>query len=94
VTTDLGKGHLNRPAAPEPAQDTEWVGVKVGAQERLRLEFAFDVADPHVADWHEASWMVPRRCAADNLDAALAAALPAGDLQTTPAGFRVDQALG
>jgi len=29
----------------KPAQDVDWVGVEFSVQERLRLEFAFHVAD-------------------------------------------------
>src|SRR6185312_10981899 len=50
----------HRPATNEPAKDVERVGIKVGAQERLRTEFAFDVSDQHVADRHEPARMVPQ----------------------------------
>ena len=48
VSANFGEGHFRRPAANEPAKDVERVGIEVGAQERLRTEFAFDIADQHV----------------------------------------------
>ena len=49
VTAYLCKGHLDGPAADEPAEDIERVGIKIGAQKGLRLELVSDVANQHVA---------------------------------------------
>src|SRR3954470_3279630 len=68
VATDLGKGDLGAPAANEPAQDIEWIGREIGAQEGLRAELIFAVAHQHVADRDTMARMRPDSGAADDLD--------------------------
>jgi hypothetical protein len=84
VPANFGDGHFGRPAANEPAQDFKRVGVEIGAQERLRTEFASGVADQHVADRHEPARMAPKRGAGHDLDQAFATPIPAVHPQAAP----------
>src|SRR5215218_1061872 len=61
VPTHLCKGHLRCPAADEPTQDIERVGLQVRAQERLRLERASDIAHQNIADRDVLARMMPDR---------------------------------
>jgi len=63
VATDLGERHLDGPAADEPTQDVDRIGLEIGAQKGLRPQFAGDVAHHDIADRHEASGMMPQRSA-------------------------------
>src|SRR4051794_10601919 len=85
VTTDLGEGDLHAPAADEPAQDIERIGGEIGAQEGLRAELILAVAHQYVADRDVMAGMRPDGRAADDLDLALCAAIPACNLQAVPA---------
>ena len=85
VATDLGEGDLHAPAASKPAQDIEGICREIGAQEGLRAELILAIAHQHVADRDVVSGMRPDGAAADDLDLALCAAIPACDLQTVPA---------
>src|SRR3954451_2128490 len=84
VAADLGEGDLGAPAASKPAQDIEWIGGEIGAQEGLRAELALAVAHQHVADRNVVAGMRPDGGAADDLNLALCAAIPACDLQAVP----------
>src|SRR3712207_499368 len=84
VATDLGEGDLGAPAANKPAQDIEWIGREIGAQEGLRAELIFAVAHQHVADRDMMAGMRPDSSAANDLDLALCAAIPACNLQAVP----------
>src|SRR5690242_21824773 len=77
MATDLGEGDLGAPAASKPAQDIERIGGEIGAQEGLRAELALAVAHQHVADRDVVAGMRPDGGAADDLDRALGAAIPA-----------------
>src|SRR4051794_34587502 len=85
VATDLGEGNLHAPAASKPAQDIERIGREIGAQEGLRAELILAIAHQHVADRDVVSGMRLDGAAADDLDLALCAAIPACDLQAVPA---------
>src|SRR3954471_4044976 len=93
VATDLGEGDLDAPAANEPAQDIERIGGKIGAQEGLRAELILAVAHQHVADRDVVAGMRPDSGAADDLDLALCAAIPACDPQAVPACVAARQLL-
>src|SRR4051795_10680504 len=93
MATDLGEGDLGAPAASKPAQDIEWIGGEIGAQERLRAELALAVAHQHVADRDVMAGMRPDSGAADNLDLALGAAIPACNLQAVPSCVTARQLL-
>src|SRR3954451_17006540 len=93
VAADLGEGDLHAPAANEPAQDIEWIGGEIGAQEGLRAELILAVAHQHVADRNVVAGMRPDGRAADDLDLRLCAAIPACNLQTTPARAAARQLL-
>src|SRR3954447_24703617 len=93
VATDLGEGDLGTPATRKPAQDIEWIGREIGAQEGLRAELVLAVAHQHVADRDVVAGMRPDGGAADDLDLALGAAIPARDLQAVPAYVRARQLL-
>ena len=94
MASDLGKRDFSRPAANEPAEDIERVCVEISAQECLRLEFSGDVADQHVTDGHHAAGMMPDGGGGDDVDQALAPAIPACYLEALPACFRVGEARG
>src|SRR4051794_37945652 len=85
VATDLGEGNLGAPATNEPAQDVERIGGEIGAQKRLRAELILAVAHQHIADRDVMAGMRPDGGAADDLDLALGAAIPACNLQAMPA---------
>src|SRR5215210_2640025 len=85
VATDLGEGDLHAPAANEPAQDIERIGCEIGAQEGLRAKLILAVAHQHIADRDVMAGMRPDGGAADNLDLARGAAIPACNLQALPA---------
>src|ERR1700760_5060646 len=76
MTADFGKGDLDGPAADEPAKDVERVGVEIGAQESLWLEFIGNVANQYIADRHQAAGGVPDGGAGNDLQEPPAAALP------------------
>src|SRR3954449_5096519 len=84
VAADLGEGDLHAPAANEPAQDIKRIGCEIGAQEGLRAELILAIAHQHVADRDVVAWMRPNGGAADDLNLALCAAIPACDLQAVP----------
>ena len=67
MTADFGEGHLDGPAADEPAKDVERIGIEISAQKSLWLEFTGDVANQHIADRHEAAGMVPDGGAGNDL---------------------------
>src|SRR3954469_17855794 len=85
VATDLGEGDLGAPAASKPAQDIEWIGGEIGAQEGLRAELILAVAHQHVADRDVVAGMRPDGGTADDLNLVLCAAIPACDPQAVPA---------
>src|SRR3954452_10826615 len=85
MATDLGEGDLGAPAASKPAQDIERIGGEISAQEGLRAELILAVAHQHVADRDVMAGMRPEGGAADDLDLALCAAIPACNLQAMPA---------
>src|SRR4029078_10327381 len=85
VSAYLGEGNLGAPATNEPAQDVERIGREVGAQKRLRAELILAVAHQHIADRGVMAGMRPDGVAADDLDLALCAAIPACNLQALPA---------
>src|ERR1044071_883282 len=85
MATDLGEGDLGAPAASKPAQNIEWICGEIGAQEGLRAELILAVAHQHVADWDVVAGMRPDGGAADDLDLALCAAIPACNLHAAPA---------
>src|SRR5690242_14939649 len=93
MATDLGEGDLGGPAADEPAQDIERIGGEIGAQEGLRAELIPAVAHQHVADRDVVAGMRPDSGAADDLDLALGAAIPACNLQAVPARIAARQLL-
>src|SRR5690349_14664323 len=93
VATDLGEGDFGAPAASKPAQDIERIGRGIGAQEGLRAELILAVAHQHVADWDVVAGMRPDGGAADDLDLALGATIPACDLQAVPACVTARQLL-
>src|SRR3954453_23232218 len=51
VIAHLAEGHLDRPALHEPADHTQRVLHRLGAQETLRLKLALRIAQQHPADW-------------------------------------------
>src|ERR1044071_8602150 len=81
----LAEGDLGAPAASKPAQNIEWICGEIGAQEGLRAELILAVAHQHVADWDVVAGMRPDGGAADDLDLALCAAIPAWNLHSAPA---------
>src|SRR3954451_3558789 len=93
MATDLGEGDLGAPAASKPAQDIERIGGEIGAQEGLRAELILAVAHQHVADRDVMAGMRPDSGAADNLDLALGAAIPACNLQAVPSCAAICQQL-
>src|ERR1700733_956371 len=94
MTTDLGKGHLDGPATDEPPEYVDWIGFEIGAQECLRPQFAGDIANQYIADWHEVSGMMPQGGARHDLYSPFAPSIPAGHLHTSPARLRIGQAFG
>ena len=90
----LGERHLDRPAPHEPAEHVERIGVRVGAEEALWLEFIGDIADQQPADRDPLARVMPKRRARDELDLPLGSAVPAHDCDAAPAGLRIGQALG
>src|SRR4051794_35072276 len=93
VAADLGEGDLHAPAANEPAQDVERIGCEIGAQEGLRAELILAIAHQHVADRDVVAGMRPNGGAADDLDLALCAAIPACNLQAVPSCAAIRQLL-
>jgi len=85
VARDLGEGDLGAPAASKPAQDIERISGEIGAQEGLRAKFILAVTYQHITDRDVVTGMRPDGGAADDLDLALGAAIPACDLQAVPA---------
>src|SRR3982751_5974732 len=93
VAANLGEGHLDRPAADEPAQDVERRRVEIGAEERLGLALTRRIADQDVADGDAVAGLGPDGGAGDDLERRLAAAVPSAYPQAMPPRPRVIDAL-
>ena len=93
MTADFGEGHLDGPAADEPAKDVERVGIEIGAQESLWLELIGNVANQYIADRHKAAGVVPDGGAGNDLQQPFAAAIPSVHLEASPARPRIGETL-
>ena len=96
VAPDLFERHLDRPAADEPAQDFQGVGLQVGAQEGLRIVFTQDVAHQHPADQHPADRYAPagmHRSAGQDIEFPPGLAIPLADRDAAPAAGRIGETL-
>lgn len=91
VTPDFFERHLDRPSADEPAQDIQRIGVDIGAQERLGIVIAGDVAHEDVADGHALAGMVPEDRLGHDVEGPPGGAIPAGDDHPVPSRGRIDQ---
>src|SRR3954464_14803295 len=78
------EGGLDAPTADEPAQDVHGVGIQVGAQEGLWLFLTLWIAHQHPADRHLPPGVMPKGCARDDVEPALAPAIPAIDADPAP----------
>src|SRR3954463_2856729 len=84
VAPNLFERYLDRPAPDEPAQDVQGVGLLIGAQERLRIVFTFDVAHQYPADRDTPAGMVPHGSAGQNIQLPPALAIPLTDRDAAP----------
>ena len=75
MAADLGEGDLDRPATDEPAQNVERVGIEIGAEKGLRLEFALRVTHQDIADGNPAAGVVPYGGGGDDLEHPFAPAI-------------------
>src|ERR671929_69543 len=89
VTARFLKRRLRAPAAHEPAQDVDRIGLHVGAQKRLGLLLPGNVAHQHPADRHLPAGVVPQGCAGHDVEPALGPAIPAVDVDPLPGRGRV-----
>jgi hypothetical protein len=90
VGADLLKSHLDLPATDEPGKNVMGMGIEIGRQERLRVEFAARIADEKPADrnWRNAA-AIPQRGAAGDLDDAIGSAVPQADPVALPGDFAI-----
>ena len=70
------------------------VGIEIGTQEGLWLEFASDVANQHITDRDETAGVMPDSGAGYDLDQAFTAAIPAGDREAPLAGLATGETFG
>src|SRR4051794_8095760 len=94
VPTSLFEGGLHPPSANKPAQDVDRRGLRVGAEEGLRLLLATWVAHQHPADRHPCAAVRPECGAGGDIEAAGAVAIPAINSNPAPTRAPVAQALG
>src|SRR5215211_2706220 len=86
----LLEGHLQLPAHHKPTYDLLRVSIEVCTQQSLGFERSFGIADQDPTDGHgEQARGVPHGCCRSDLDHALPAAVPVGDLGRLPNGVRL-----
>src|SRR5271166_2711288 len=90
MRANFRKCDLDLPATHEPGEDIVRAGIKIRCQERLRIEFAFGIANEEPADrYGRYAGAIPQRGSAGDLDHAIGSAIPKADAAALPAEFGI-----
>src|SRR5207344_2640177 len=92
MSSDFLEGDFDLPATDEPSEDVAWMGVEIGCQERLRIEFTRGIADQQPADRRRRySAAIPQRGSGGDLDEAVVLAVPETDPIALPGDFAIHE---